>query len=238
MFNSKFSGVLTVLLIVAIVGIIGLIGYFGWSVYSKYYLNTSASDAADAFEQNVGNQNNNKNPDAQEDQNAVQNEAGGGQIGDVNPTNSIYGESGNSGGNNNNSNTYYGYKILGTISIPKIDIKYPILEKATPKAINVAVGYLTGVGINKVGNTVIQGHNLRNGLFFSNLGKLSNGDKIYITGEDGQKITYEVYQVFLASESDSSFYKRDTNGLREITLSTCTDDGSQRIIVLAREVKE
>ena len=235
MFNSKFSGVLTVLLIVAIIGIIGLIGYFGWSVYSKYYLNTSASDAADAFEQSVGNQNN--NVEEPEDQNTDQNQVAGGQIGDVNPTNSIYGESGNSGGNNN-SNTYYGYKILGTISIPKIDIKYPILEKATPKAINVAVGYLTGVGINKVGNTVIQGHNLRNGLFFSNLGKLSNGDKIYITGEDGQKITYEVYQVFLASESDSSFYKRDTNGLREITLSTCTDDGSQRIIVLAREVKE
>ena len=237
MFNSKFNGLLTVLLIIAIIGIIALIGYFGWSVYNRYYLNASARDAVDAFEQSVGNQDNDDNEEPNENQNETQEDPERQEIGNVSET--PQGQSGNSSGNNNNNNnnTYYGYKILGTISIPKIDIKYPILEKATPKAIKVAVAYLAGVGVNKVGNTVIQGHNLRNGLFFSNLGKLSNGDKIYITGEDGQKITYEVYQVFLASESDSSFYKRETNGLKEITLSTCTDDGSQRIIVLAREVK-
>lgn len=231
MFNSKFNGLLTVLLIIAIIGIIALIGYFGWSVYNRYYLNASARDAVDAFEQSVGNQDDKEKPD--ENQNEIQDDPGRQEIGNVSETP----QEQPSSPSENNSNTYYGYKILGTISIPKIDIKYPILEKATPKAIKVAVAYLAGVGVNKVGNTVIQGHNLRNGLFFSNLGKLSNGDKIYITGEDGQKITYEVYQVFLASESDSSFYKRETNGLREITLSTCTDDGSQRIIVLAREVK-
>ncbi len=232
MFNSKFNGLLTVLLIIAIIGIIALIGYFGWSVYNKYYLNASARDAVDAFEQSVGNQD---NEEPNENQNTTEDDPNRQEIGNVSET--PQGQPNNSNENNNNTNTYYGYKILGTISIPKIDIKYPILEKATPKAIKVAVAYLAGVGVNKVGNTVIQGHNLRNGLFFSNLGKLSNGDKIYITGEDGQKITYEVYQVFLASESDSSFYNRETNGLREITLSTCTDDGSQRIIVLAREVK-
>ena len=232
MFNSKFNGLLTVLLIIAIIGIIALIGYFGWSVYNKYYLNASARDAVDAFEQSVGNQD---NEEPNENQNTTEDDPNRQEIGNVSET--PQGQPNNSNENNNNTNTYYGYKILGTISIPKIDIKYPILEKATPKAIKVAVAYLAGVGVNKVGNTVIQGHNLRNGLFFSNLGKLSNGDKIYITGEDGQKITYEVYQVFLASESDSSFYNRETNGIREITLSTCTDDGSQIIIVLAREVK-
>jgi len=56
-------------------------------------------------------------------------------------------------------------------------------------------------------------------------------------GEDGNQVTYEVYDVFLANENDASFYKRDTKGLREITLSTCTNDGgSQRTIVLAKEV--
>ena len=91
-------------------------------------------------------------------------------------------------------------------------------------------------GVNKVGNTVIQGHNYRNGLFFSNLNKLSNGDKIYITGENGEKIEYVVYNKFEAGASESSFYNRDTNGLREITLSTCTNDGRLRTIVLAKEV--
>ncbi len=95
-----------------------------------------------------------------------------------------------------------------------------------------------GVGINKVGNTVISGHNYRNGLFFSNLKKLTNGDKIYITDTSGNKITYTVYNVFEAEATDSSFYNRDTGGLREVTLSTCTDNGALRTIVLAKEVKE
>lgn len=83
---------------------------------------------------------------------------------------------------------------------------------------------------------MLQGHNYRNGLFFSDLKKLTNGDKIYITGADGRKVTYEVYKVFDTTESDTSFYKRDTAGLREITLSTCTDNGKLRTIVLAKEV--
>lgn len=69
------------------------------------------------------------------------------------------------------------------------------------------------------------------------MAKLTNGDAIYITDESGTKIKYEVYKIFEASPTDSSFYKRDTNGLREVTLSTCTDNGALRTIVLAKEVK-
>lgn len=57
-----------------------------------------------------------------------------------------------------------------------------------------------------------------------------------MTDKTGTKIKYEVYKVFEAEATDSSFYKRDTNGLREITLSTCTDNGKLRTIVLAKEV--
>lgn len=223
MFNSKFNGLLTGLLIIAIIGIIALIGYFGWSVYNKYYIDTGAKDAVDAFEQTVANKptNNNETVDRVE-------------IGGVDEGNSIYKEGQGSGG----TTTYGGYEVLGVISIPKINIEYPILEKATPASIKIAVAYLSGVGVNKVGNTVIQGHNYRNGLFFSNLSKLSNGDTIYITDQSGTNITYKVYNIFEADGNDSSFYNRDTRGLREITLSTCTNDGARRTIVLAKEVTE
>lgn len=226
MFNSKFNGLLTGLLIVAIIGIVILIAYFGWSVYNKYYLNASAKDAVDAFDTVAGEENNTNNT------NSVTNEVGErGEIGGVDSSNSIY-----TGGSSSGPVKYGGYDVVGTISIPKINIEYPILEKVTTQSIKIAVAYLSGVGINKVGNTVIQGHNYRNGLFFSNLVKLKNGDKIYIKDASGTKITYEVYNVFSAEENDSSFYKRDTAGLREITLSTCTDDGKLRTIVLAKEV--
>ena len=66
------------------------------------------------------------------------------------------------------------------MTIPEIDFEYPILEKVTKNSIETAVAFLYGTGINQPGNSVIVGHNYRNGLFFSNIHKLENGDKIYI----------------------------------------------------------
>ena len=75
-------------------------------------------------------------------------------------------------------------------------------------------------------------------MFFSNLKKLSNGAKIYVTDYTGKSVTYEVYNIFETSQGDTSFYTRDTNGLAELTLSTCTDaSNEQRTIVFAKEVK-
>ena len=76
--------------------------------------------------------------------------------------------------------------------------------------------------------------NYRNDLFFSNNKKLSNGDKIYITDLNGTKLSYTIYNIFQTEENDTSFYNRDTDGAKEITLSTCTDDTSARLIVEAK----
>ena len=94
--------------------------------------------------------------------------------------------------------------------------------------------YPKNAQVNTVGNVVIVGHNYRNGLFFSNNKKLKNGDKIYITDLSGNKVKYIIYNIFQASENDTSFYNRDTDGAMEVTLSTCTDDSSARIIIEAK----
>ena len=64
--------------------------------------------------------------------------------------------------------------------------------------------------------------------------KLSNGDKIYITDLNGTKLSYTIYNIFQTEENDTSFYNRDTDGKREITLYSCTDDLAGRLIVQAR----
>ena len=61
--------------------------------------------------------------------------------------------------------------------------------------------------------------------------------KIYIKDFRGTTLTYEVYNKFEASSTDSSFYTRDTNGLAELTLSTCTDASNDvRTIVFAKQI--
>lgn len=119
--GKGFNKLLTVLIVIAIIGIIALIIFFGWSTYNKYYLNANANEAVSDFEEYV------KKDKEKQDGNQE-----GLEIGGLESGSSIY----------NNQGTvqkYYGYEILGTISIPKINIKYPILEKASTQAIKVAV---------------------------------------------------------------------------------------------------
>ena len=144
--------------------------------------------------------------------------------------------------NNSSSNQtktkprYKGFVMLGYITIPKTNVKEPILDTVTPESLNIAVAvlYPSNPQLNQPGNTVIIGHNYRNGKFFSNNKKLSVGDKVKIKDASGTELTYNIYEIFETTEQDTSFYNRDTNGKAEITLSTCTDDSKARTIILAR----
>ena len=228
MFESKYSKVLTVFLVIIIVAIFVLLGLLGYDWYQKYFTEKEALAFADNYEQDLNNET--------EYENTTENNAVDGNV--TNPIDDITDIS-NESSTSNISQTkalpqYKGFGVLGKMSIPVIKFDYPILEKVTKKSIETSVAYLYGPGVNQVGNTIIIGHNYRNGLFFSNNKKLKVGDKIYITDNDGNKLTYTIYNKFETTPDDISFYQRDTNGKPEITLSTCTDDSSARLIIFAK----
>ena len=131
--------------------------------------------------------------------------------------------------------TYGGYNMMGYIEIPAINVKYPVLEKINSNTLQIAVAIFTGPGLNEIGNTVIMGHNYRNGVFFSDLHELEINDIIYITDRSKRKVKYKVYNVLNVAKNDSTYYFRDTEGRREITLETCSDTSESRVLVLARE---
>lgn len=141
-------------------------------------------------------------------------------------------------GNTSTKKVYYqDFVMVGYITIPKTNVKLPILEETNPKALETSVAVLypsNNIQLNEAGNTVIIGHNYRNGKLFSNNNKLSVGDKVLIKDTSGRELTYIIYQKFEAEPNDTSFYNRDTNGVPEITLSTCTDDSQKRIIIFAK----
>ena len=94
--------------------------------------------------------------------------------------------------------------------------------------------YPSNPKLNQPGNVVIIGHNYRNGKFFSNNKKLDLGDKIEITDLTGKTLTYKIYEIFQTSETDTEYITRNRQNNIEISLSTCTDDGKQRLVILAR----
>lgn len=239
MSNNKYNKFLTVLLVIAGIAVLGLIVYFGYDIlYKKYFSSKKAEDAVDAFqEQYIINLSYNEIITENNGENTYNNNENGETNINSNQTTNVGNNSNKVTTNKSNNSTskYEGYTMVGTIEISKISLKSPILQEISPDALKKATCLIYG-NLNQNENAVIIGHNNRNGTFFSNLKKLTNGDKITITDYTGKKIVYEVYSMFQASPDDTSFYQRDTNGLSEITLSTCTDnDDSKRIIVLARE---
>ena len=231
--NSKYGNLLTIILVVAVVAIIGIVSFIGYRMYSAYYVDTGATQAAIQFEQTLQN-NIDNNQDSTN--NTIESNIKG-NITDVEDT--TINNNGNNSSNNNSQSTttYKGFTVVGTIQIPDINLKYPILEKLSTKSLKTSVVLMyTAQGLNNAGNSVIIGHNYRNGTMFSNVDKLTNGDIIYITDTTGRKVKYEIYKMYRASGSESEYITRNTNGKREISLSTCTDDSKARLIVLAREV--
>lgn len=236
MFNSKYSNILTMFLVVLIVAILGIVGYFAYSFLNSKSINNNASSVVDEFKKS-------KETIKKDTSTIATNTAVVENV--VAPANVSVDEILNTLTSDTSTVEepveeekvmMEDYEVMGTIRIPKTGIEYPILETVTKRSIEIAVGIAYGPGLNEVGNTIIFGHNYRNGLFFSNNKKLTNGDKIYITDKTNTTVTYEVYNVYETSASDASYMQRDTEGRREISLQTCTDDSSGRIIVWAKEV--
>lgn len=215
--NSKYGNVLTVVLIISIIAIIGILCIIGYRLYKAYYIKSGALEAATEFESAV-------------QQNTIQNGTDNTTITDIDDP------FGNNISTNSTTTKYKGFDVIGTIQIPAIELKYPILKVNTKKSLETSVVLMyTSNGLNEVGNTVIIGHNYRNGTMFSNVDKLKKGEYIYIIDLSGRKIRYTIYDIYRTSGTDSEYITRNTKGKREISLSTCTDDSKARTIVLARE---
>lgn len=229
MFNSKYSNVLTVLLVIVIIAILGIIAFLGYDIFRKYYIDKETADFMERYEEQIRNT-------TLSEGNTTTNEITNTFIDPGNDTqNVVSGGSSSSGNNKTSKYTYKGFTILGTIEIPKTGIKYFVLNSYAPKALEVAVCYYYGPGLNEVGNSTIAGHNYRNGAFFGKNKQLANGDIIYITDNSGKKVKYTIYKIYTTTPNDAEYVTRDTEGKREISLTTCTDDSKGRLIIWAKE---
>ncbi len=216
MTTNKYGNALTILLVILIIAIIVGVGFLVYNYVIKPNMEEkNAIEAIEEFDRQVGDNGN------EEDSHSEQIEAP---------------KEDSSTGSGKHKVYYKEFVMLGYITIPKTNVKQPILDTVTPESLNTAVAvlYPSNPQLNQPGNVVIVGHNYRNGQFFSDNKKLSVGDKILIKDNSGTQLSYKIYQKFETTEQDTSFYTRDTKGVAEITLSTCTDDAKSRIIILAK----
>lgn len=240
--GKKYADLLTVLLVIIIIAIIGMLGYFGYKIISKKSIEDTKDKALAEFENSLPAPviPDSKKKEEDDGNNSTEAPDLSGLITET-PQEPVEQK-------RNPKKTYLdGYEIKGAIKIDKTGCNYPILEKVTPNSLAKSVAILdvqthsevayTGNDLNIPGtNVLILGHNYRNGLFFSNNDRLSVGDKIKITDQLGETVTYTIYEMYYTTPSDVSFMRRDLDkNSREITLQTCNDDSSQRLIIQARD---
>ena len=126
------------------------------------------------------------------------------------------------------------YYTIGVINIPSIKVNYPILSTYSDELLKISPCKFHGPNPNEVGNLCIAGHNYRNDKFFSKVPKLKTGDKIEITDLSGNTLTYTVYNKFIVNPDELECTSQLTDGKKEITLITCTNDNKKRYIIKAR----
>ena len=127
-----------------------------------------------------------------------------------------------------------GYTVIGKIEIPKLNLEKYILSETSDQALKVAVTKTAGPRVNGIGNLCIAGHNYTQ--TFGRLKELEKGDILILTDTYDRKITYQIYDTFKVSPTDTSCLSQDTKGERKVTLITCTLGAVKRQIIKAIEV--
>lgn len=128
------------------------------------------------------------------------------------------------------------YSTVATVNIPKLNVSYPVLSETSDKLLKIAPCKFWGPDPNEVGNFCIVGHNYRNQKFFSKVPTLSIGDTVKVTDLSGRTITYKIYDKYTVDPTDVKCTSQLTNGKKEVTLITCTNDSQQRVVIKATQM--
>lgn len=128
-----------------------------------------------------------------------------------------------------------GSGVMGSISIPKIDVDIPIYHGTSESVLELGAGHLYGTSLPVGGegtHSVITGHRgLIKALMFTRLDELEKGDSFYVKVM-GETLGYKVDRIEVIEPSDVSKLKI-VDGEDRVTLMTCTPYGvnTHRLLV-------
>lgn len=130
--------------------------------------------------------------------------------------------------------TYQGYDVLGKIVIDKINVEQYILNSTEDNALEQGVIKLYGGSLNNYGNFCIAGHN-KDGIFMK-LEEMEIGDTFTIVEPDFTETKYEIKEIYSVEADDLKCLLQDDEKI-EITLITCENASTTRLVVKAEEVR-
>ncbi len=119
------------------------------------------------------------------------------------------------------------------IEIPDLNIKAPVLEGTDSKTLSIATGHFTDTGDIGKGNYCIAGHSsIIYDEYFNNLKNIQLGYNVNLYDKNKNCYVYVVTETFIVEPNETWILK--DFGDNRVTLVTCTDDGTQRQVVIGK----
>lgn len=125
--------------------------------------------------------------------------------------------------------------IFGIIEISEINIYYPVFSNISDDLLKIAPCKFYGDSLSVNGNICIAGHNYDNNLFFSNLFLLDKNSEISIYDNLGNKYLYIVTDKYETLPNDMSPIYDYNNKEKILTLITCNNINSKRLVLRAKQ---
>lgn len=129
-----------------------------------------------------------------------------------------------------------GQTLCGIIRIPDIDLTYAVVEGTKYENIGVAIGHFSSsVAFGAEGNCALAGHRGgTSGPYFKDIDKLVKGSEIILTDMNFDEYTYIVTDSFIVDPTDTYVAEDLGKPGRYLTLVTCQDKGTKRLVVRAK----
>lgn len=111
---------------------------------------------------------------------------------------------------------------IAILSVPSVDIKYPVVKGTTASILKKSLGYFENTALpGQKGNFAVAGHrNSSYAKYFNRLDEVKPGDEIIVETRD-KTYTYIVDKSFKIHESDTEVLEQSSDA--RITLITCTN---------------
>jgi len=133
------------------------------------------------------------------------------------------------------SQKYLGHTVESRLEVPKIKLNTNVLLNYSTEGLKVCASKYYGPNANEVGNYCIAGHNYNQENMFNHLIDLKIGDSIFLTDNQNGVVEYEIYDIYKVKPENTTPLSQKTGGKREITLITCVNYSTRRLVVKATE---
>ena len=130
---------------------------------------------------------------------------------------------------------YQGYPVSAKLSIPTIALETYVFSEYDEKAMWICPTKYYGPEPNEIGNFCIAAHNYEKENMFNHIIELKKGDNIYLTDNTNGKVTYQVTDIYKVKPNNTAPLSQETGQKTCLTLITCSDYSSKRIIVRAEK---